>query len=115
MLDQATIIAREALLSKATMVAAAILALCDFASAQDAGRGRAIAQQRCAMCHNIDGGPRGRGRSAPAFSEIARQQSFNANQLAVTLAYNHIPMGNGRVTAGEAGDVAAYIVSLRRR
>jgi len=106
---------RATIFAKAAMAAAAVLAPCDFVAAQDAGRGRALAQQHCARCHNIDGGPRGRGRSAPAFSGIARHESFNADQLSITLTYGHIPMGNGHVSAGEAGDLAAYIVSLRRR
>lgn len=99
----------------AAIAAATVLALTAAAWAQDAGRGRVLAQQRCAACHNIDGGPRRPNRSAPSFSEIARQAAFNADQLTITLTYGHIPMGNGRVTAGEAGDLAAYIVSLRRR
>lgn len=115
MLTTATASAKATLLRKVAMAVAAVFALSDSARGEDPVRGRAIAQQRCAECHNIDGGPRGRRRSAPAFREIARQSGFSADQLSITLTYGHIPMGDGRVSAGEAGDVAAYIVSLRRR
>ncbi|MCW5693943.1 MAG: cytochrome c [Pseudolabrys sp.] len=104
------------MLIKAMMVAAAAApVLAGVAWAADAGRGRALAQQRCAGCHNIDGGARSARRSAPSFSEIARQSGFSADQLSITLTYGHVPMGDGRVGPGEAGDLAAYIVSLRRR
>lgn len=106
---------RAAIFAKAAMAVATVLALTTVAQGQDSARGRALAQQRCVECHNIDGGPRGRRRSAPSFREIARQESVDADQLAITLTYNHIPMGDGRVSAGEAGDLAAYIISLRRR
>lgn len=103
------------MLTRTMTAAVLILALSAAAWAQDPARGRALAQQRCAPCHDIDGGPRSRGRSAPAFRDIARQSGFNASQLSVALAYGHIPMGDGRVGPGDAGDLAAYIATLRRR
>lgn len=109
-------LAKTKMAKQGAMAAAiALAASTTVAHSENAGRGRALAQQHCARCHNIDGGPRGGPRSPPSFREIARQSGFSADQLSITLTYGHIPMGNGRVSAGDAGDLAAYIVSLRRR
>jgi mono/diheme cytochrome c family protein len=103
------------MLTRTMMTAALVLALSEAAWAQDPARGRALAQQRCAACHDIDGGSRSSRRSAPTFRDIARQPGFNAGQLTVALAYGHIPMGGGQIGPGDAGDLAAYIRTLRRR
>ena len=97
-------------------VAAAIVGMPYFACAapDDPVRGRALAVERCARCHNIDKGAR-RVTTAPTFAEIARRLNFNASQLAIYMTFSHIPMGDGRIAPGDAGDLAAYIVTLRRR
>jgi len=103
------------MITRAGIIAAAAFVLCGPAWAEDPARGRALAEKRCSECHNIDGGPRRRGSRAPSFSEFARQAGFSASQLAIHLAYAHTPMGDGHVTLGEAGDLSAYIMTLRRR
>ena len=83
--------------------------------AADPARGKALARQRCAGCHDIDGGSR-RGRSRPpSFGEIARRPgAFTASQLSIYMTFSHRPMGAGLVGLGDAGDLAAYILTLRR-
>jgi len=91
-----------------------VMSFLTCAAAQDSVRGQMLAQQQCARCHNINDGAR-RTANAPTFGEIARRINFEASQLAIYMAFGHIPMGNGRVSVDEAGDLAAYIVTLRRR
>lgn len=101
---------------RATILAAAIiLALFDSAKANDPVRGGALARNMCAHCHNVSHGPRLPGRRAPSFGELSRSISLNASQLAIYLSFSHTPMGNRFVPIGEAGDLAAYIVSLQHR
>lgn len=104
------------MIGRAPLLAAAILALSGPAQADDPVRGRALAQQTCAPCHNIGHGPRLPGhRTVPAFGELSRRLTLNASQLAIYLAFGHTPMGNRFTPIGEAADLAAYIVSLQRR
>jgi len=103
------------MIREAGIAVVVLLMLQQSAPAQDVARGKVLAKQRCAECHNINGAARRGPGKAPPFGEIARPGGFNANQLTIHMAFGHIPMGSRDISLADAGDVAAYIMTLRRR
>lgn len=93
--------------------AAALLVLGTGASqAQDAERGRMMAERWCAECHVV--GPDGAGGDAgPAFETVANREGGQADIIVAWLADPHPPMPNMSLTMAEIRDLAAYIMSLR--
>jgi len=74
-------------------------------SAQDATRGGALYKQQCASCH----GQRLEGVSAPSLVGTDFRSRWPASELLAKIR-NTMPQDNpGKLTAGEAADLAAYI------
>jgi cytochrome c553 len=73
--------------------------------AQDATRGAALYKQQCVSCH----GDRLEGRSAPSLAGSDFQSRWPTADLIAKIK-NTMPEDNpGKLTAGEAADLAAYI------
>lgn len=82
----------------------------------DAAAGRRLATDWCSSCHSL--GPArdpGTSRRAPTFVAIARRLSTTPLSLRVFLQTPHDQMPNLQLTHDEIDDLAAYILSLRRR
>ncbi len=73
--------------------------------AQDATRGAALYKQQCGSCH----GDRLDGRSGPSLSGADFQSRFPTSDLIAKIK-NTMPQDSpGKLTAGQAADLAAYI------
>src|SRR5580704_675231 len=74
-------------------------------SAQDATRGAALYKQQCGSCH----GDRLDGRSGPSLGGADFQSRFPTSDLIAKIK-NTMPQDSpGKLTAGQAADLAAYI------
>lgn len=82
-------------------------------SAADAGKGKRIAQGRCAPCHTAVPLQRQELSNSPPFDQIAKKNDFNPEMLAYLILNPH-PRMNMTLSREEADDLTAYIVSLRR-
>ena len=95
---------------------------CAFAAAQpvatdqqgSVAAGRALAEAWCAECHSVGSGTVAGTRQGPDFIEIANRASTTALALNVFLRSSHETMPNLIVARGEADDIVAYILSLKR-
>ncbi len=85
-----------------------------LAHAADPNTGRELAQRWCASCHAVAPGQTRASADVPPFAEIAARPNFNANTLAFFLLEPHPKMPNMSLTRVEAGDIAAYIGTLRK-
>jgi mono/diheme cytochrome c family protein len=100
---------------------AAVTALCavfaiDIVSpalAADAFNGKRLAERWCAACHVVTVSQQEGSADAPPFEEIAKQPNFNESGLVTFLLNPHSKMPNMNLTRIEAGDIAAYIRTLR--
>ena len=73
--------------------------------AQDAGRGEALYKQQCVACH----GERLEGRSGPSLAGGDFQSRWPTSELSDKIR-NTMPQDSpGKLTAGQASDLAAYI------
>lgn len=84
------------------------------AQAADAVNGRTLAIRWCATCHLVAPNQQRSGADAAPFDEIAKQPDFDANRLAFFLLEPHPKMPSMSLSRIEAGDLAAYIGSLRK-
>ena len=84
------------------------------AEAADANHGAELAKRWCASCHVVDGGQKQASADAPPFPAIANRSDFSAEKLAFFLLDPHPKMPNFPLSRNEAGDIAAYIGSLRK-
>ena len=75
--------------------------------------GRALARDWCAECHRVE--PGRFGIFAADFGEVANLPSTTALSLRVFLQSNHREMPNFNLKPGEADDIIAYILSLKRK
>jgi mono/diheme cytochrome c family protein len=75
--------------------------------------GRSLATQWCTGCHAVE--PKTMGLFAADFAEIAKLPSTTALSLKVFLRTSHRNMPNFILQPDEANDIAAYILSLKRR
>lgn len=82
--------------------------------APDLEAGLAYARERCSMCHAVEPdrlvSP---DQSAPAFEEMADWPEMTVNYLSVWLVTSHPTMPNLVVEPDDAGNLAAYLLSLR--
>lgn len=79
----------------------------------DPQAGRAVAEQICAECHQIEAGERTlQGRDAPSFLDIAETRGMSPMALYVWLYSPHPTMPHIRLEREQAEDVVAYIWSL---
>jgi cytochrome c len=101
-------------------VAAWVFALGTPADSQEAGdlaAGRQIAKQWCSECHQIDDKePRTESDTgAPSFPDVASTASTTALSLKVFFRSSHVDMPDFHISPAEADDLAAYILSLKRK
>ena len=84
------------------------------AKAADANHGAELAKRWCAPCHVVDSGQKQASADVPPFTAIANKSDFSAEKLAFFLLDPHPKMPNFSLSRNEAGDIAAYISSLRK-
>jgi mono/diheme cytochrome c family protein len=83
------------------------------ASAADAFNGKRLAERWCAACHVVSATQREAYADAPPFEDIAKRPNFSQSGLMTFLLDPHAKMPNMDLTRIEAGDIAAYIGTLR--
>lgn len=83
------------------------------ALAADADHGADLAKRWCASCHVVANGQTQASADVPSFVSIARRPDFSPERLAFFLLDPHPKMPNFPLSRTEAGDIAAYIASLR--
>lgn len=83
------------------------------ALAADADHGADLAKRWCASCHVVANGQTQASADVPSFAAVARKPDFSAERLAFFLLDPHPKMPNFPLSRIEAGDIAAYIASLR--
>src|SRR5947209_7405461 len=84
------------------------------AAAADADHGADLAKRWCASCHVVADGQSQASADVPSFASVARRPNFSPERLAFFLLDPHPKMPNFPLSRTEAGDIAAYIGSLRR-
>lgn len=84
------------------------------AFAADPSHGAELAKRWCAACHLVSEGQKQAIADVMPFATIARQPDFSPEKLAFFLLDPHPKMPNFPLTRIEAGDIAAYIASLRK-
>ena len=96
-------------------LAAAIVHLgTSHALAADAKHGADLAKRWCASCHVVANGQTQASADVPSFAAVARRPDFSPERLAFFLLDPHPKMPNFPLSRTEAGDIAAYIGSLRQ-
>src|SRR5438270_13805021 len=83
------------------------------ASAADADHGADLARRWCASCHVVANGQIQASADVPSFASVARRPDFSSERLAFFLLDPHPKMTNFPLSWIEAGDIAAFIASLR--
>ncbi|UPJ56703.1 cytochrome c [Bradyrhizobium sp. 192] len=83
------------------------------ALAADPDHGADLAKRWCASCHVVANGQTQASADVPSFVSIARRPDFSPERLAFFLLDPHPKMPNFPLSRTEAGDIAAYIASLR--
>ncbi len=108
-------IATAVLRNTALGLASAILAANSIPSAlaADAVNGKRLAERWCAECHVVALTQRQANADAPPFEEIARRPNFSEGGLATFLLDPHAKMPDMNLTRNEAGDIAAYVRTLK--
>ena len=82
----------------------------------DIAAGDRLAHNLCINCHVVDtSSPVLRTDRVPSFSWIANQDGETATSVTVWLSISHERMPNYTLTDDEIRNVAAYIMSLRKR
>ncbi len=89
------------------------------ASAQvhpDAKTGRKIVEKLCVGCHIVGAEASGSTVAAdvPSFARIANLQGQTAQSIAGAIVIPHPPMPQIQLTREEVGDIAAYILTLKK-
>src|SRR5579859_111049 len=98
-----------------SLIAIAALALIveNDALAQNIDNGRRISERSCAACHAIDL-PAGKRARAISFTVIAERPVMTADVIGSFLLLPHVTMPGLPLGRGEAQDVAAFIMSLKK-
>jgi mono/diheme cytochrome c family protein len=90
-----------------------IISAVEPAVAADAFNGSRLAEHWCSACHVVSVGQHEANADAPPFGEIARRPGFSEVGLATFLLDPHAKMPNMTLSRFEAGDIAAYVATLR--
>jgi mono/diheme cytochrome c family protein len=85
----------------------------DVAFAADAANGKRLAERWCEACHVVTASQSQASADAPPFAEIARRPNFNETGLVTFLLDPHAKMPNMSLSRIEAGDIVAYIATLK--
>jgi mono/diheme cytochrome c family protein len=93
--------------------AALIVAGTAAASAEDAERGRQLAEAWCTSCHVVAPNEAG-GDAGPAFETVANREGQTLGGIMAWLFEPHPPMPDLKLSPAEYRDLAAYIMSLRQ-
>ncbi len=81
----------------------------------DAADGLAVARKLCATCHLIGDPATGPlAADVPSFAQIANRPQQTFDKLIVWLSAPHAPMPDPHLTRQEMGDLATYIMTLRK-
>jgi len=83
------------------------------ASAADAANGKRLSERWCASCHVVSSSQQRGNTQAPPFSEVAKKPHIDAPMIALFLLLPHPKMPDMSMSRYEAGDIAAYIASLK--
>jgi mono/diheme cytochrome c family protein len=83
------------------------------ALAANAFNGKRLAERWCAACHVVSITQRQANADAPPFEEIAKRPNFSQSGLATFLLHPHAKMPDMNLTRDEAGDISAYIGTLK--
>jgi mono/diheme cytochrome c family protein len=83
------------------------------ALAADAGNGERLARRWCTACHVVAADQRSPTGEAPPFATIARHPGLDEARIVVFLLNPHPRMPDMALSRAEAGDLAAYIASLK--
>ena len=102
---------RLACICQCLMVAAMLTTTSAFAA--DPDNGRRLARRWCTPCHVVASNQRGTTGEAPPFSEIASKPDFDAAKIALFLLEPHPKMPDMGLSRTDAGDLAAYIATLK--
>ena len=78
------------------------------------GAGRKLAKAQCAQCHGVDEDKQSANPTAPTFENIANIPGMTATALTVALRTSHRSMPNIIIPPGDADNIIAYILSLKR-
>ena len=97
---------------KVLLSAALIPGFVSSAFAADPKQGETIVKRWCSECHMVAAGQKA-STEAPPFSTIAKRPGFDEGKVALFLLDPHPKMPNFPLSRTEAGDIAAYIASLR--
>jgi mono/diheme cytochrome c family protein len=89
-------------------------ALVPPAVAADADHGADLAKRWCASCHVVSPEQAQASADVPPFAAIAHKTDFTPERVAFFLLDPHPKMPNFPLSRSEAGDIAAYIASLRK-
>lgn len=81
--------------------------------AQDAARGREIAQRLCVACHAIDREATTKLADVPSFPTIANRPGRTAEFIMNAMLAPHPAMPGVPLTAQEMRDLATYILTFR--
>jgi len=105
-------------MSKSEMLGAASLAaaitMTNLAFGADANNGRRLAYRWCEACHVVSATQtRPATDQAPPFATIARRPGFDAAKITLFLLDPHPKMPDMNLSRIEAGDLAAYIATLK--
>ncbi|HXH43555.1 MAG TPA: cytochrome c [Bradyrhizobium sp.] len=95
------------------LLAVSLSACASSACASDAGHGADLAKRWCASCHVVANGQTQANADVPSFASVANKPDFSPERLAFFLLDPHPKMPNFPLSRTEAGDIAAYIASLR--
>ena len=98
----------------ATCVAATAMSAGARADSADVGAGRKLAKAQCVQCHGVDEGKKSDNPAAPTFENIANVPGMTATALTVALRTSHRSMPNIIIQPGDADNIIAYILSLKR-
>jgi mono/diheme cytochrome c family protein len=84
------------------------------AFAADADNGKRLAHRWCAACHVVSATQHSATTDqAPPFATIAKIPGFDAAKVALFLLAPHPKMPDMELSRTEAGDLAAYIATLK--
>jgi mono/diheme cytochrome c family protein len=91
----------------------AVAASMPQAFAADASNGERLVRRWCAPCHVVAPDQQQTTGEAPPFATIAGRPGFDPARLALFLLDPHPRMPDMSLTRNEAGDIAAYIATLK--
>jgi mono/diheme cytochrome c family protein len=89
------------------------VAITQPALAANPSNGERLSMRWCAACHVVASDQREANADAPPFAEIAKRPNFSESGLTTFLLDPHAKMPNMNLTRFEAGDIAAYVSTLR--